>query len=83
MKLIQLWEIHEWDGGDHQVYRGKAAETEAAARELAGKHDTVIARTHRVYEGAADMRANSVVELRKKALAKLTPEEIDALGVKL
>jgi hypothetical protein len=82
MKIIKLWEIHEWDGGEHQIYRGKAAETEAAAKEISGKHDAIIARVHRVYEGAADMRANSVAELRKKALAKLTPEEIDALGLK-
>lgn len=81
MKLITLYEIHRWDGGEYQIYRGEAASSEAAAKEIANKHDRVMKTVHRVYDSRDDFAQNKQEAIAKRALAKLTPEEIDALGL--
>lgn len=81
MELIELYEVHEWDGGDLHKPSGNAFWDKAVAREVADPYGEVVKLRLRVFESVQDFKDSSRAELRKRALAKLTPEEIDALGV--
>lgn len=83
MRLLRLHQVHRWDGGDRTCPRGECFESEELAEQVCGLGGSVHPLVLRVFESVDDFKANTAQEIRKRALAKLTPEEIDALGVEL
>lgn len=81
MKLITVFDIQVWDGGDrhnHKLY----VESEDAAKEWVkiNHYDTYYKKEMMVYSDLEDYKENSPENLKNKALAKLTAEERKALG---
>ena len=83
MRVITLWEIHEWDGGDRQLYRGNClANQEAAdAYKASKRHDCVVKRVITVFDDLEDMEGNSPAKRKERALAKLSDEDKAVLGL--
>jgi len=77
----EVWEAFQWDGGSQQNSVGLFAHARDA-ESVAGKHGRVSRKVLMVFESVLDYQENSVIELRKKALAKLTLAERAALGIR-
>lgn len=82
MQVIECYELQTWNGGSGYDFAAFVKD-EASAQEWKQKHkmDRIVKRLIVVYDDVADLEANNKKELRKRALAKLTPEERDALGL--
>lgn len=83
MKTITVWEIHEWDGGEHHRYRGNCLASQDAADEYKAQRrtDIVMKRTIVVFDDITDMQENSPAKRKGRALAKLTDEDKIVLGL--
>ena len=83
MRVITLWEIHEWDGGDRQYYRGNclASQEAADAYKASKRHDCVVKRVITVFDDLEDMEENSLAKRKERALAKLSDEDKAVLGL--
>lgn len=81
MIQMEVWEAFQWDGGSQQNSAGLFADAKDA-ESIAGKHGRVSRKVLVVFESILDYQENTVTELRKKALAKLTLAERAALGIR-
>ena len=83
MQLLTLYSVQVWDGGDrhnHKFYM----ETEEAAKEYlkGNKYDLYSKVELVIYKNKQDVTDNSKESLKARAMAKLTKEELHALGIK-
>lgn len=86
MQILKLYEILRWDGGERQVSKGEFFTNKdeailACSRVNGNIVDRVLDRTFKVYDSYDDFRQNTNKAIRERALAKLTPEEINELGL--
>lgn len=81
MIQMEVWEAFQWDGGERQNSVGFFSNVSDAAQ-IAGKHGRTARKVLVVFESVVDYQENTITELRKKALAKLTPAERQALGIR-
>lgn len=81
MIQMEVWEAFQWDGGDRQNSVGLFVNV-SDATQIAGKHGRTARKVLVVFESVTDYQENTVTELRKKALAKLTLAERAALGIR-
>lgn len=81
MIQMEVWEAFQWDGGSHQISAGLFASSKDA-ESVAGKSGRISRKVLVVFESVLDYQENTVTELRKKALAKLTLAERVALGIR-
>lgn len=84
MQALELWEIHEWDGGDRTNATGKFFTNKEAADAYKVKrpHDYIYHRVLILVDNMEDLAAHTHTEMRKRALAKLSPEDKLILGIK-
>lgn len=77
MKIINCWDIQGWDG-THTAYLA----TKAAADEwlVLNKYDSAYEKEFVIHDSMEEFEQYKNVELRKRALNKLTEEEKRALG---
>ena len=82
MKLLSVFEIWKWDGGDRHYPSGICFADKQTAIAFADNKNHDIVRDHifTVYDSIEDYCENNPEALKKRALAKLTPEEKQALG---
>lgn len=82
MKILNLLELHEWDGGDRSYYKRICVVPEL--REEAKKvrpHDSFVTRTIYIVEAVTDF-TDIATEIKKAAaLAKLSLAERKLLGL--
>lgn len=79
-QIIELFEVQQWDGGErhnHDCY----ATTETVATEIAGQHGLVLKRKFVVHDTTTDYKAWKNGDIKRQAMAKLSPLEIAALGL--
>jgi len=82
MQLLEVYSIDVWDGGDRHYHRFYVRTEEEAQRWLdENQYDSFHKKTLVIYDTLEDYKENSVEALKKKALAKLTPEEKYTLGL--
>lgn len=81
MIQMEVWEAFQWDGGSQQNSVGLFTNVNDATS-VAGKQGRTSRKVLVVFESVLDYQENSVIELRKKALAKLTLAERAALGIR-
>lgn len=81
MIQMEVWEAFQWDGGSQQNSVGLFADAKDAEG-VAGKRGRVSRKVLVVFESVLDYQENTITELRKKALAKLTLAEQAALGIR-
>lgn len=81
--IYKFYEIEKWDGGDRQYPSGICFSNREAAREflVGNNYDTYREHKYIVYDSVAEYKENSKEKLKAKALAKLTDEEKEALGI--
>jgi hypothetical protein len=79
-RIIEAYDVSRWDGGDrtnHYCFMSN----EKDAKEVAGEHGHYVKRDFVVHESIADLQHWNSGELKRQALAKLTPAEKIALGL--
>lgn len=81
MIQMEVWEAFQWDGGNQQNSVGLFTDAKDA-ESVAGKRGRISRKVLVVFESVLDYQENIITELRKKALAKLTLAERDALGIR-
>ncbi len=82
MKIIECWSIGIWDGGDRAPHKYYVATEEAAqAWKAKNQYDSVTSHRLVVFDDLAEIVDYEKGEARRRALAKLTPEEKFALGL--
>lgn len=77
-KVITVYELQRWDGGDrtnHYAY----LTSEEEANKMKGTGDYVGKRDFVIHDTKQDVLDFKNGEVKRKALAKLTPEEIKAV----
>lgn len=83
MKIINCHAIDKWDGGDRQNFAFYLDNPEQAAEyKKNNPNDHVREVTLVIYESLEEESTGHKEMLRKQAMAKLTPEELLALGLK-
>ena len=83
MKIIKCWDIQVWDGGDRCNHKYFVATKEAADAWMAkNKFDSVYEKEFIIFDDLAELDSYRKGELRKRALAKLSEEDIAVLGLK-
>jgi hypothetical protein len=83
MKIIKVWDIQVWDGGDRHNHRYYVATKEAAdAWKAKNKYDEVYEHEFIILDGLEELEEYENGQLRKKALAKLTDAEKKVLGLR-
>lgn len=83
MQVIECWSIQQWDGGDrqnHAFYLTSAEEKEKYMK--THKQDAAVKTTLVVYDTLDEVAENDRKKVRERALAKLTPLEKMALGIR-
>lgn len=81
MIQMEVWEAFQWDGGSHQNSVGLFTSSKDA-ESVAGKSGRTSRKVLVVFESVLDYQENTITELRKRALAKLTLAERAALGIR-
>ena len=81
MIQMEIWEAFQWDGGSQQISAGLFTSSKDA-ESVVGKSGRISRKVLVVFESVLDYQENTVTELRKKALAKLTLAERAALGIR-
>lgn len=85
MKTIEYYDIEVWDGGDrHNRKFSVASEHEAKKWKEAkeNRYDTYTKHTLVVFDTLEEAMENDLASVRKRLLAKLTPLEKQALGIR-
>ena len=83
MKIITVWDIQVWDGGDRHQHKYYVASKEAADEWMKeNKFDFVTTKDLVVFDDLEDIKSFETGEVRRRALEKLTDAEKIALGVK-
>ncbi len=84
MKSLELWEICAWDGGSRQTPTGQFFTNKAAAEEYmkVNKHDYINHKVLLLVDDMEDLKNAAHAEMRKRALAKLSPEDKMILNLK-
>jgi hypothetical protein len=83
MKIIECFSIQVWDGGDRTNHKYYVASQEAADEWLAKhKFDVVTHREIIIFDDLAEIDEHINGEARKRAIAKLSREDMIALGIK-
>lgn len=83
MKMVNCWDIHQWYGGDfynHKFYVSNEHIAEDWVKIY--QYDKFYSKELIIFESIQEIKDYLNGELRKSALAKLTPEEKMALGIK-
>jgi hypothetical protein len=84
MKVIEVWRVSVWDGGDRQNFShyidGKVPKEEVKAS--VSQYDDVSAAVLVVYDDPKEQLADSLLEIKRRAWHKLDPQERDALGMR-
>lgn len=83
MKTITVYEVHISDGGGGSR-RGFYLKTKEAAEEWLARNnwDSFYEKKIVIFDDLEDYEQNSYEGLKKKAMAKLTTEEKELLGLK-
>lgn len=83
MKLVTFYEIMKWDGGDRHYPTGICFKSEYHANQFLADNcntvDNCDLRQFQVFEDSIDYKQNNALEIKKRALDKLTAEEKVAL----
>jgi hypothetical protein len=83
MKILKVWDIQVWDGGDRHNHKYYVATKEAADEWIEkNKYDMIYEKEIVILDSWDELQDYKNGELRKRALAKLTEEERIVLGVK-
>ena len=83
MKILKVWDIQVWDGGDRHNHKYYVATKEAADEWMKkNTYDTVYEKEMVILDSWDELQDYKDGELRKRALAKLTAEERVVLGLK-
>ena len=83
MKILKVWDIQVWDGGDRHTHKYYVATKEAADEWIEkNKYDMIYEKEIVILDSWDELQDYKNGELRKRALAKLTEEERIVLGVK-
>lgn len=84
MQVIECWDIRVWDGVD-RYYHKYYVKDENSAKEWKKRNtfDEIRKMELVIFDNYDEMMTYDSGELRRRALAKLTAEEIKALGIKL
>lgn len=81
-RLIECFDVQQWDGGDRTIHAGYIV-NESDAKDIAGQHGYVHKVKIIIHDNKQDFKDFKEGEVKRKALAKLTDIEIAALGIKL
>jgi hypothetical protein len=79
-KIIECYDVQLWDGGDRHYHECYVVDKDDA-KAIAGQHGAVYKRTFIIHESKEEYEFLKSGELKKQALAKLTVEERNALGL--
>ena len=84
MQLVKMLDYQEWDGGDRHVHRAFFSPdifpTEEDKKKFKGQYNELFERSFMVFDSLEEYTQYKNGELKKQALAKLTPLERAALG---
>lgn len=83
MQVIECWDVQTWDGGErhnHAFYLTSAEEKDVYLKKHI--HDLAFQKTLVIFDTLAEVEENSQKKVRERALGKLTPLEIKALGIR-
>lgn len=83
MKIVTLYQYHEWDGGDRHNPKDICFETKEEADRFLGdnKYDNFVKRTFIIFDDVEEYEQSKSEELKKTALAKLSDLEKRVLGL--
>lgn len=84
MQVIDVWNVQTWDGGErhnHHFYLAQKAATEQQLKEW-DKHGAFFRQSLIVLGSLNEIPEFEQENIRQRALAKLTPVEREALGLK-
>ena len=82
MKILTVWDIRVWDGGDRHDHKYYVATKEAAEEwKKNNPYDSIWAKELLIFDDLEDIKHFNLMQARQKALDKLTDEEKRALGV--
>ena len=83
MKLISLYQVRQWDGGERHNATDICFETEEKVKEFLGEksYDTYMHLKYTVYDSVEEYENTKSQRVREQALAKLTDIEKKALGL--
>lgn len=83
MNSFEVKRVDLWDGGDRHNFGFYISATVPNDQiEKTHPHCSIHKQVLTIFDDLAEVEENSYKNLRKKALAKLTPMERDALGLK-
>ena len=83
MKIIKVWDIQVWDGGDRHNHKYYVATKEAAEQWIAyNKFDTFYEKEMVILDSWDELQEYKNGEMRKRALAKLTEQDKKILGLR-
>ncbi len=83
MKIIRVWDVQRWDGGErhnHDFYLMREAATEPQL-EVHDKHGMFLERTLIIVESLDEIPMLQNEKIRQRALVKLNDQERKALGL--
>ena len=81
-KVIDCYDVQVWDGGSMHNHKFYVATKEEADKWIAeNSFDVVYPITFEIYDTIEDVLEGNTEKIRKRALAKLSPSEIKALGL--
>ena len=80
--VIDCYDVRVWDGGSMHNHKFYVATKEEADKWIAeNRFDVVYPITFEIYDTMEDALEGNTEKIRKRALAKLSPSEIKALGL--
>ena len=81
MKVLNLWSVQVWDGGDrhnHKFYL--TSKEEAEKYKAANKYDEIYEKQIEIFDTLEEWADWNTGKVKERALSKLTAEERRALG---
>lgn len=83
MKIIKVWDIQVWDGGDRHNHKYYVATKETAEQWIAyNKFDAFYEKEMIILDSWDELEEYKNGEMRKRALAKLTEQDKKVLGLR-
>lgn len=83
MQVIECWDVQVWDGGDRHNHKFfLRSEKEAKKWKEKNQYDYIAKKTITIFDSFEEALENDLVEVRKRTLAKLSPLEKQALGIR-